>query len=202
MRVWGEALGGGTLPLGLGGLGELVLDDRAYEAERHCDWLAGSFMLVRAEALAGAGYMDERFFLYSEETDFCLRVTEAGWQIVYSPTMTILHHAGKAGVNSKLLAQSTFARKQYADKHFGSVGKRIFGIGLAFHYLLRMTAALGTPAMRQRHRAARRCARISVGLEGSPFSLPSAVAVDRVHWPDALGEIQELPEKGRSIVLR
>ena len=79
-------------------------------------------MLVRAEAIAGAGYMDERFFLYSEETDLCLRIAEAGWRVVYSPRMTILHHAGKAGVNPKLEAQKAFARCQYAAKHFNRLG--------------------------------------------------------------------------------
>ena len=44
----------------------------------------GSYMLARREALFGAGFMDERFFLYSDEPDLCLRIRRAGWRIVHS----------------------------------------------------------------------------------------------------------------------
>ena len=58
-------------------LGEREVDPSRYEAEFEGDWTIGSFMLVRREALESAGYFDERFFIYSEEVDFCLR-REAG----------------------------------------------------------------------------------------------------------------------------
>ena len=45
-----------------------------YEFEVDCDWTSGSFMLARREALESAGFFDERFFIYSEETDLCLRI--------------------------------------------------------------------------------------------------------------------------------
>ncbi len=190
-RVWSEALGaGGPLPLGLGRLGEVVYGDEPYAREAECGWVAGSFMLVRAEAIAGAGYMDERFFLYSEETDFCLRVAGAGWRVMYSPRMTILHHAGKAGVSPKLEAQKAFARCQYAGKHFGPVGRVAFRLGLAAHYALRLAASLGGGTMRRRHRVAARCLRVSLGLEGSPFPPAASVAVRRLDRAESGRELQ------------
>src|SRR4029078_2118354 len=54
-------------------LGERELDMAVYEREVECDWTSGSFMLARREALLSAGLMDERFFIYSEEPDLCLR---------------------------------------------------------------------------------------------------------------------------------
>ena len=68
-----------------------------YDREVDCDWTSGSFMLARREAIESAGFLDERYFMYSEETDFCRRIRTAGWEIRHLPSMTIIHHAGKAG---------------------------------------------------------------------------------------------------------
>ena len=81
-------------------------------------------MLARREALLSAGLLDERFFIYSEETDFCLRIKQAGWDVRHLPDMTIVHHAGKGGVSEKMVAQDAYARRQYAAKHF-TPGRRL-----------------------------------------------------------------------------
>ena len=49
-----------------------------YEQDIACDWTSGSFMLARREALESAGGFDERFFIFSEEVDLCLRIRQAG----------------------------------------------------------------------------------------------------------------------------
>ena len=182
-RVWGQAIGCERLPFGLARLGERVLDDAPYERVGGCDWVSGSFMLVRAETIAAAGFMDERFFLYSEETDLCLRVRRAGWRVVFSPQMTILHHAGRAGLDSRLQAQSAFARRQYARKHFGGLRGGLFRLGLVFHYALRSAMGRSPFAVGARHRAADRCLRVALGLKASPFPVLTSVAVHRVNWP-------------------
>ena len=89
-----------------------------YEQDFECDWISGSFMLVRREALQSAGFMDERFFLFCDETDLCLRIKQAGWEVRHLPDLTILHHAGKAGWNPKLEAQGAYAKRLYMQKHF------------------------------------------------------------------------------------
>ena len=66
-------------------------------------------MLVRREALQSAGFMDERFFLFCDETDLCLRIKQAGWEVHHPADLTILHYAGKAGWNPKLEAQGAYA---------------------------------------------------------------------------------------------
>ena len=67
------------------GLGRAPARPRRYESELECDWTTGAYMLIRREALLGAGFMDERFFLYSDEPDLCLRISRAGWRIMHSP---------------------------------------------------------------------------------------------------------------------
>ena len=79
---------------------------------------SGSFMLARRTAIDDVGGMDERFFLYCEETDFCLRMRQAGWEVVHLPQMTILHQSSPTGSDETLSRQMAFARRQYMAKHF------------------------------------------------------------------------------------
>ena len=65
--------------------GERELDLAVYAREVECDWTSGSFMFARREALLSAGLLDERFFIYSEEPDLCLRMLRAGWRTVHLP---------------------------------------------------------------------------------------------------------------------
>ena len=53
-------------------------------------------MLVRREVLDSVGMMDERFFLYSEETDWCYRAKEKGWRVYFTPTAEIIHYGGQS----------------------------------------------------------------------------------------------------------
>ncbi len=96
-RALGDALGFERFARRPKWAGERELDMALYEQETECDWVSGSFMLARREAVLSAGLFDERFFLYSEEPDLCLRMKRAGWGVRHLPTMTILHHSGKGG---------------------------------------------------------------------------------------------------------
>lgn len=149
-RVFAEALGAERFAPWAG---QRVLDLPQYEHVVPCDWTTGSFMLARREALLSAGCLDERFFLYCEEEDLCLRVRDAGWRVVHVPFMTIVHHFGKAGVVPRLAAQRGFARRQYAAKHLGPVRRRLYVGAFAFGLLLRALAlvpARGSEARRRR----------------------------------------------------
>lgn len=60
------------------------------------DWVAGASMIVRREVFQSSGLMDERYFLYFEETDFCLQARRAGWQCWYVPESRVLHYVGQS----------------------------------------------------------------------------------------------------------
>lgn len=69
---------------------------------RACDWLAGASMLIRRQALEKAGLMDEGFFLYYEETDFCRRCKNHGWECWFVPESRVVHLIGAStGVTGK-----------------------------------------------------------------------------------------------------
>ncbi len=65
-------------------------------ATQDVDWITGAAMLTRCEVFEQVGGMDEAFFMYSEELDWCRRVKEAGWRIVYYPQAQIIHYEGKS----------------------------------------------------------------------------------------------------------
>ena len=88
--------------------------------EQEVDWLSGSCLLVRREALRQAGLLDETFFMYFEDVDLCKRIHDRGWKIVFCPMSKILHYSGqsvKANILEGLVAyrqsQIYFARKHY-----------------------------------------------------------------------------------------
>lgn len=173
LRSLFEALGSERLPFHSSWSGERILDLASYEHETSCDWTTGAFMLVRKAAIENAGYMDDRFFLYCEEVDFCLRIRQAGWQVWHFPQLTILHHVNKAGSNATLSAQMAFARRQYMAKHYSPVHRAagIFSIGLG--YALRSVVPRGDPGNDREQRACAQAALMTlIGLAPPPFGYP------------------------------
>jgi len=59
--------------------------------------VSGSCMLIRRAVVEQIGYLDERFFAYQEDSDYCLRARQAGWKVYYVPTAQITHYGGKGG---------------------------------------------------------------------------------------------------------
>lgn len=64
------------------------------DCEREVDVVSGMFMLVRREAMEQVGLMDEDYFVYAEEADWCFRFRRAGWRCVYAPVASIMHLEG------------------------------------------------------------------------------------------------------------
>lgn len=176
-RAVGEALGSERWPLRGRWAGERELDLDLYEREVPCDWTSGSFMLARREALLSSGLLDERFFIYCEETDLCLRIKEAGWEVRHLPSMTIVHHAGKGGVRPKMVAQDAYARRQYAQKHFVRPLRAAYLGAVLTRHLARALTPGGGAEGRARRDAARAAIRILLGRGRPPFGSPPDTAV-------------------------
>jgi GT2 family glycosyltransferase len=178
-RALGDAVGLERLRNRPSWLGEREVDPSRYEAEFESDWTIGSFLLVRREALEGAGSFDERFFIYSEEVDLCLRLRRAGWKLLYLPSVTILHHiqTGRLarGSDPRFARQNAFSQLQYGRKNFPPTYRATFRSALLLRYGLRSLA--GGDA-RQRA-AARAAAGVVLGRGGPPFEAPPGQAVER-----------------------
>jgi len=177
-RAVGDSLGLERFPRRPDWLGERELRLARYDREFEGDWTIGSFMLVRREAWDGVGGFDERFFLYSEEVDLCLRVRRAGWKIVHSPAVTILHH-GNADrpADARLQAQLAWARLQYADKNLPALSRPVFRGALLLRYGAR--SLHGEP---RRRGAARAATALLLGRRPPPFESrrPAPPPVERL----------------------
>jgi hypothetical protein len=181
-RALGEALFSERWPIHPAWAGERVLEPAAYEREQECDWTSGSFMLARREALLSAGLLDERFFIYSEEPDLCLRIKRAGWSVRHLPDMTIVHHAVKGGVRPRMVAQDAYTRKQYARKHLGATQRRLYLGAVGARHLIRLGAS-GADADARRE-GAKLALRTLAGRANPPFGAPPPTAVDPLAQSD------------------
>jgi len=90
------------------------------------DWVAGASMIVRREVFEGVGLMDEEYFMYYEEMDFCLQAKKAGWSCWYVPKSRVVHLVGQSsGVTDtkrppKRRPQYWFdSRRRYFLKNYG-----------------------------------------------------------------------------------
>ena len=70
------------------------------------DWISGACMVVRRRAIEQVGMLDERFFLYWEDVDWCKRMWQKGWKVIYLPVAVIQHGVG--GSSERNLVRSTF----------------------------------------------------------------------------------------------
>lgn len=122
MSLWNEAwfkLVGGT-----GGSREWLFGPRLrrqYARDRDTTSLTAACMLVRRAAYEAMGGMDERFFLYAEDVDLCLRLRQAGWRLRYVANATVRHLRGGSGSADPAPAALAYRASQVAfyAKHRG-----------------------------------------------------------------------------------
>ncbi len=95
--------------------------DRLLSRSRIVPWVSGSCLLVRREAFEAVGGFDERFFLFFEDIDFCLRLRKRGGRIYYIPSITVLHRRGRSAARDPGLAARAYRESQlwFWEKHRG-----------------------------------------------------------------------------------
>ncbi|HMJ33993.1 MAG TPA: glycosyltransferase family 2 protein [Baekduia sp.] len=137
-------------------LDELIHDPAAYATPGTPDWVSGACLLIRRSVLTELGGMDERFFLYCEDTDICRRVWDAGHRVRFEPAARARHVGGASGDRSGLRPVLAASRVAYARKRRGRLAAALealaVGLGEAVHAL----AKLHRPAQRRGHLAALR----------------------------------------------
>ena len=172
LRMLGEALAPGRLSKFFR-LGEVEVRTSRYDSESSADWLCGAFLIARAEVIEQIGPLDDRFFLYSEETDWCYRCRQAGWDVRHLPVMTVTHHTSKS-YSPDHLAQLSYSRVLFARKHFSARGARTMRRAVALNHLVRAGALGAAGALRDaaatRARAERRALSVVLGRSAAPFA--------------------------------
>jgi GT2 family glycosyltransferase len=87
--------------------------------ERFVDWVSGACLLVRRQDAVRAGLLDERFFLYTEDVDFCHAVRMAGRKVLFTPVATITHLRGRSRASRPDASQRAYRASHVAfyEKH-------------------------------------------------------------------------------------
>ncbi len=118
------------------------------DATRPVGWVQSSAMLVRRQAALDVGGFDPSFFVYSDETDFSKRLSDAGWRILHVPSARAIHHdqmAQDAGGAERRIVEYHRNRDLYLRKHLGRTRAFLLRPVLAWPYVLRALAALVLP---------------------------------------------------------
>lgn len=101
------------------------------------DWVTGAAMLVRREAISDVGLLDEGFFLYYEDIDWCWRMRASGWEVLLEPRARVVHHLGSSkavqGVASSAYRASFY---RYCDLRGLRLLKAVSRIGLTLRRIL------------------------------------------------------------------
>jgi GT2 family glycosyltransferase len=105
---------------------------RDYPGPVEVDSVIGACMMVRRKAVEQMGLLDEKFFLFLEETDWCYRIKKAGWKVYHIPQAEIFHFQGKSAEAEKGKARIEYYRSRYHyfRKNRGSFQSSVLFIGL------------------------------------------------------------------------
>ncbi|WP_344914419.1 glycosyltransferase [Streptosporangium oxazolinicum] len=153
-RALGEALLGGHTAGRIPALGELVVDPAAYGRPQTADWVSGAAWMVSRACLDALDPLDERYFLYSEETEYMLRAGEAGFAVRYEPRAVAVHLGGEQSTSSRLWALSSANRVRMHRERYGRPRGQLMRLAVGLNELVRAVARGGAGG--RRHRAALR----------------------------------------------
>jgi len=112
--------------------------DRASRRQRVVDWVSGACLLVRRDAGDAAGWLDERYFMYAEDVDFCAALRRAGGQVLFSPVAEIVHARGRSGRSNP-----GTARDAWRASHLAFYRKHLPGWAGLLGWYLRRTQGSG-----------------------------------------------------------
>ncbi|MGV9627045.1 glycosyltransferase family 2 protein [Streptomyces sp. NPDC003487] len=146
LRALGEAVIGNRRAGRFPRLSELVTDPDAYRRPTRADWATGALMALSADCLAACGDWDESFFLYSEETEYCLRARDLGYATQLEPTAEAVHLGGDSQVSPRLWTLLTLNRVRLYGRRHGAAATACFRAAVFLREASR--AALGRRASR------------------------------------------------------
>lgn len=147
LRAVADTVLGASRAGGIATLGEVVTAPGEYERAQPTDWAEGSTQLISAECWARCGPWDESFFLYSEETDFHLRVRDAGLTTCFVPTAMAVHLGGDSTTSPRLWSMLVANRVKLFSGRNGPVRSAGFWVALLLREASR--AALGRATSRR-----------------------------------------------------
>ncbi len=158
------------------GIKEEILHATDYDRIQSVDWVSGACMFVRRKGIEKVGFMDERYFLYMEDMDWCRRFWESGFKVVYWPDMVVQHDASRrssASISSRRVDKIAWI-------HFSSY----------FKYLLKFFLRIG-----EEEKAFKRVFDICLSVVGIVGSFPVWLLIALLIWLEDGGPIFNQQER-------
>ena len=137
-RALGDAALGGRWAGRPGAWTEIDGDRWSYRHAHSVEWATGAALLIRTDVARRVGAWDERFFLYSEETDFFRRVREEGGSVWFEPSAVVRHEQGGSGSSPALTALLAVNKVRYVEKHHSPAYTAAFRGASIAHELIRL----------------------------------------------------------------
>lgn len=138
LGVVGDAMFGRKFWLSRPGfLSEFDYRPDSYRNDHDIDWATGAALLIRGDVVQQLGDWDERFFLYSEEIEYCRRVRSSGYRVRFDSRAVVLHRLGGSGTSPALAALMAVNRVRYISLHHSAAYSAVFRAAVAFSEALR-----------------------------------------------------------------
>jgi hypothetical protein len=99
--------------------GQYYMTDYDYRNSLRVDWLCGAFLLIRRETIEAVGLLDEQFFMYTEEVDYCYRARQAGFETWFYPDAEVTHlWGGMNAISGRVIVWTHGSQMLYLQKYF------------------------------------------------------------------------------------
>lgn len=120
--------------------GGFLMRDFGHDRTMDVDVLNGWFWMLRRSALDQVGLLDERFFIYGEDIDWCRRFHLAGWRVVFYHEASAVHYGGASSARApiRFYIEMQRANLQYWEKHYGWLATWGFLLNSWLHHLIRV----------------------------------------------------------------
>jgi len=122
--------------------GRMHLTYLGYDSVEKVDYVKGAFLMTRRQVLDDIGTLDEDFFFYAEEMDWCYRARQKKWEVYFTPEAEVIHYGGQSAdsISPDMFVQLHKARLQFYRKHHGPIETAMARSLLAIGALLRLAA--------------------------------------------------------------
>lgn len=96
-----------------------------FSSSHEQDWVTGAFFLLRRDVVKSIGKMDEHYFMYSEEMDYCYRAKKKGWKVYFLSSHSIIHYGGASSNKEYAILSELKGIRTFYKKHYGALAQAI-----------------------------------------------------------------------------
>ena len=151
-NLFGETFGLHRLLPGLRPLSSLHMPWFRHDRVLEVDWIQGAYLVVRGDVVRAVGGFDDAFFMYGEEMDWCRRIRDAGWSVVFLPEPSVIHVGGASSSSNAgpMFVENLKGRVRFLRKHRGvavaGIARGLIAVSVLLRFVWREALALGRTA--------------------------------------------------------